>query len=124
LGLVLEALVALLAAAQEQVCQAWWGRGFVQGVADGLGGEWMRVFHTPLADYDALLVLRKEALPEGGRVVPGAPGPPHSAHSVLGDAANQPPPKRARAVLRALLPSERPIQMRVQGVHLAKPGVP
>jgi hypothetical protein len=75
----------------------------------GGGGGWGTLFASPLADFDAWILLRRDALPHAGRAPPGAasrlvrhlgraaPGRKRGG----GGAGDAPPPaKAARAVVR------------------------
>ena len=83
---------------------------------------WEALFHTPLQDYDVLLLLRTEALPHASRALqplgvgpqplgdePAAKakalkrraGQPDALSGLLEGGKPDPPPKRARAFLSA-----------------------
>jgi len=51
------------------------GAGASGGASGGSGEEaWLKLFLTPLADFDAFLLLRKEALPRADQVRPAVAG--------------------------------------------------
>ncbi|KAK9814240.1 hypothetical protein WJX72_002757 [[Myrmecia] bisecta] len=64
----------------------------------------LHVFRPALSDYDVLIELRKDALPCADRSLPGPHTHAPSDWSSLADAeaGPEPPPKRARAILRAV----------------------
>ena len=108
-------VVAHLAAAAGAAAQRL-GALLERGDANS-GDDWAALFRPPLDDFDAWLLLRRDALPHADRALPGAAqrllkhierrAPHHAAAGgggrkrALGAAADAPAAKAARAVLRA-----------------------